>query len=53
MDMFSKVDKYLRDGCMQCKLGATPVSQPKQAKTRIARIDKNEERIFLGKGLND
>ncbi len=28
-------------------------SQPKQAKTRIARIKKNTERIFNGNGLND
>ena len=28
-------------------------SQPKQAKTRISRIEKNVERIFNGNGLND
>jgi uncharacterized protein YdeI (YjbR/CyaY-like superfamily) len=28
-------------------------SQPKQAKTRISRIEKNTERIFDGFGLND
>jgi uncharacterized protein YdeI (YjbR/CyaY-like superfamily) len=28
-------------------------SKPKQAKTRIARIVENTERIFKGKGLND
>lgn len=28
-------------------------SQPKQSKTRIARIVKNKERIYKGKGLND
>lgn len=28
-------------------------SQPKQSKTRVARIEKNKNRIFSGKGLND
>ena len=28
-------------------------SKPKQAKTRISRIEKNTERILNGKGLND
>ena len=28
-------------------------SQPKQAKTRISRIEKNTKRILNGKGLND
>lgn len=28
-------------------------AQPKQSATRISRIEKNEQRIFEGKGLND
>ena len=28
-------------------------SQPKQAKTRVARIEKHKPNILVGKGLND
>ena len=48
---FEKAFKNLTEGRQRGYL--LHFSKPKQAKTRIARIDANIERIFKGKGYND